>query len=79
METHGTGHGRNVVENFLQDTHFGHPSPRPYTLIGGSPPIGRGTSNMRLGVREAPHGVGWGMGQSSSAVSSCGPVLEENK
>jgi hypothetical protein len=39
METPGTGHGRIVVENFLQDTHFGHPSQRPYTPIGGSPPI----------------------------------------
>ena len=27
METPGSGHGRNVVETFLQDTHFGHPSP----------------------------------------------------
>ena len=40
METRGCGHVRNVAENFLLETHFGHPSPRPYMPIGGSPPIG---------------------------------------
>jgi hypothetical protein len=76
METHGTGHGRNVVENFLHDTHFGHPSfIRPYTPIGGSPPVGGGgTPHMRLGVGKPPHGVWWGVGPSSSVVFLCNPV-----
>jgi hypothetical protein len=39
METSGTGHGRDVVENFMRDTHFGHPSPRHYTPIGESPTL----------------------------------------
>ena len=53
----------------MQDTHFGHPSPRPYTPIDGSPPIGGG-GNMCLGVGEPLHGVGWGVGPSSSGVPS---------
>jgi hypothetical protein len=73
METPGIGHGRNVVENFLQDTHFGHTSPRPYTPIGGSPPIG-GDAQHAYGGGEPPHGVRWGVGPSSSVVSSCGAV-----
>ena len=40
----------------------GHLSPRPYIPIGESPLIG-GTANMRLGVGEPPHGVGWGVGR----------------
>ena len=62
METPGTGHGRNVVENFLQDTHFGHPSPRPYTPIGGSPPIGGDAQHVSWGGGIAPWGgVGRGV------------------
>ena len=75
METHGIGHGKNVVETFLQDTHFGHPYSRPYTPIGGFPLIG-GTANMYLGVEKPPYGVEWGVGPSSSDVFSCGAVSD---
>ena len=33
-----------------------------------------GVPNMRLGVVEPPHGVGWGVGARWSEVASCGPV-----
>ena len=59
METPGTGHGRNVVENFLQDTHFGHPSPRPYTPIRVTLPIGGDGQHASGGGGTAPRG---GMG-----------------
>jgi hypothetical protein len=29
---------------------------------------------VRMGVREPPHGVGWGVGARWSAVASCGAV-----
>ena len=61
MEIPGTGHGRNMVGNFLQDTHFGHPSPRPYMPIGGSPPIGVQAQHVSWGGGTTPWGgVGGG-------------------
>jgi hypothetical protein len=61
METPGNGHGRNVVENFLYGTHFGHPSPRPYMPIAGPPPIGGDGQHASGGGGTAPlGGVGRG-------------------
>jgi hypothetical protein len=46
-----------------------HPQAHLRPLVG--PHSSGGTANMRLGVGEPPHGVGWGMGPSWSGVSSC--------
>ena len=70
MEIPGTGHGRNMVENFLQDTHFGHPSPRPYTPIGGSPPINTHGQHASGGGGTAP----WG-GVGRGAEFECGVLV----
>ena len=64
MKIPGTGHGRDMVENFLQDTHFGEFWPLiPKVLYAHwwVPPIGE-TANMRLGVGEPPHWRGVGRG-----------------
>ena len=47
--------------NFLQDTHFGHPSQTPYTPIGGFPPIEGDGQHASGGEGTAPWGgVGCG-------------------
>ena len=61
MGTPGTGNGRNVVENFLEDTHFRHPSPMPYTPIGAPPPTKRhGQRASGVGGTTPWGGVGGG-------------------
>ena len=61
MGTPGSGHGRNVVEIFLHDTHFRHPSPMPYTPIGAPPPIKKHGQHASRGGGTAPWGgVGGG-------------------
>ena len=69
-EIPGTGHGRNMVETFLQDTHFGHPSPRPYTPIGAPPPIKKHGQHASRGGATAP----WG-GVGGGAELECGVLV----
>jgi hypothetical protein len=75
MEIPGTGHGRNMVENFMQDPHSGHPSPRLYTPIGAPPPTKKHGQNASGGGGAAQWG-GVGVGPSWSVVSSCNPVSD---
>ena len=48
METPGSGHGRNMVQNFLQGTHFGHPC-RPQGPIDPSVSYGASLRNALVG------------------------------
>jgi hypothetical protein len=62
METHDTGHGRNVVENFLHDTHFGtHPQGHIRPLVGPHSSGGGGATWVKgWGNRPMGWGGAWG-------------------